>query len=156
MMAVFSHGSHRTLRYASVLVGCIFLSVVESADAQSNSNPFIEGRGGDLFFPVSCGAQIQPRFDAALAALHSFWYGRAREEFTAIAQTDPDCAMAHWGLAMSVWKNQLWAPPRPDNLAAGREAIEKARSASHKSARETDYIEALAAFYTDTDKLDHR
>ena len=119
MMAVFSHGSHRTLRYASVLVGCIFLSVVESADAQSNSNPFIEGRGGDLFFPVSCGAQIQPRFDAALAALHSFWYGRAREEFTAIAQTDPDCAMAHWGLAMSVW-NQLWAPPRPDNLAAGR------------------------------------
>jgi hypothetical protein len=115
----------------------------------------MEGRGGDLFFPVSCGAQIQPRFDAALAALHSFWYGRSREEFMAIAQADPDCAMAHWGVAMSVW-NQLWAPPRPDNLAAGREAIEKARSASRKSPREADYIEAAAAFYTDTDKLDHR
>jgi hypothetical protein len=52
----------------------------------------------------------------------------------AIAQTDPECAMAHWGIAMSVW-NQLWAPPRPDNLAAGREAIEKAHSASRKSPR---------------------
>jgi hypothetical protein len=143
------------LRHAAVLGACLFLSGIEWAGAQSNSNPLMAGRGGDLNFPVTCGAQIQPRFDAALAALHSFWYGRAREEFAAIAQTDPDCAMAHWGLAMSVW-NQLWAPPRPDNLAAGREAIEKARSASHKSARETDYIEALAAFYTDTDKLDHR
>ena len=155
MIAASSPGSLRVLRYASVLVGSIFLSSIEPAGAQNSSNPLMEGRGGDLFFPVSCEAQIQPRFDAALAALHSFWYGRAREEFAAIAQSDPDCAMAHWGLAMSVW-NQLWAPPRPDNLAAGRTAIEKARSASRKSAREAAYIEALVAFYTDTDKLDHR
>ena len=150
-------GSLRMVRYASVVVGCmcILLSANHGADAQSNSNRLMEGRGGDLVFPISCGAQVQPSFDAALAALHSFWYGRAREEFAAIAQTDPDCAMAHWGLAMSAW-NQLWAPPRPDNLAAGRQAIEKARSASRKSQREGDYIEALAAFYTDTDKLDHR
>ena len=42
----------------------------------------MEGRGGDLNFPVSCGAQIQPRFDAALAAsAHGFWrvFGRDDE-----------------------------------------------------------------------------
>jgi hypothetical protein len=80
MIAVSPHGWLRMLRYASVLAGCILLSVSERAPAQSNSNPLMDGRGGDLFFPVSCGAQIQPRIDAALAALHSFWYGRSREE----------------------------------------------------------------------------
>jgi tetratricopeptide (TPR) repeat protein len=55
---------------------------------------------------------------------------------------------------MSVW-NQLWAPPRPNNLQQGQEAIEKARSITGKSPRESDYIEALAVFYKDTDKLDH-
>jgi hypothetical protein len=155
MITGSSRGSFGMVRYASFVVGCILLSANHGAGAQGNSNPLMEGRGGDLIFPVSCGAQVQPRFEAALAALHSFWYGRAREEFAAIAQTDPDCAMAHWGLAMSVW-NQLWAPPRPDNLSAGRNSIEMARSASRISQRERDYIDALAAFYTDTDKLDHR
>jgi hypothetical protein len=41
----------------------------------------MEGRGRDVSFPVSCGADVQPRFDAALAALHSFWYAR-RYAFT--------------------------------------------------------------------------
>jgi hypothetical protein len=144
----------RNVLLIAMATGCVVLGFPHSAAAQS-SNPLMEGRGGDLNFPVSCGAQAQPRFDAALAALHSFWYAQAREEFTAITQTDPDCAIAYWGIAMSVW-NQLWAPPRPDSLKAGREAIDKARAATQKSQRETDYIEALAVFYTDTDKLDHR
>ena len=109
---------------------------------------------GKVSFAVSCKTNLQPRFDAALAALHSFWYGQAFKEFTAITEADPDCAMAYWGIAMSVW-NQLWAPPRPNNLQQGQEAIEKARSITRKSPRESDYIEALAVFYSDTDKLDH-
>ena len=148
-------GSVRALRTVAFIVGCVFLAVSQGTVAQTNPNPLMEGRGGDLVFPVSCGGTVQPRFDAALAALHSFWYARAREEFMEIAATDPDCAMAQWGIAMSVW-NQLWAPPRPDNLKAGREAIDKARTANHKSPREADYIEALATFYTDADTLDHR
>jgi hypothetical protein len=32
---------------------------------------------------------LQPRFDAALAALHSFWYGQALKEFTAITEARP-------------------------------------------------------------------
>ena len=41
-------------------------------------DPLMQGRGGDLIFPTSCGGAVQPRFDAALAALHSFWYKQAR------------------------------------------------------------------------------
>ena len=145
----------RVLRMALCAVACVLLAANERAAAESDPNPLMQGRGGDLIFPTSCGDKVQPRFDAALAAQHSFWYKQAREEFTAITQSDPDCAMAHWGVAMSVW-NQLWAPPQPASLKIGQEAIEKARAAARKSPREADYIEALAAFYTDTDKLDHR
>jgi hypothetical protein len=106
-------------------------------------------------FPVSCGADMQPRFDAALAALHSFWYGQSLKEFTAISEAKPDCAMAYWGSAMSVW-NQIWAPPRADNLKAGSDAIARAQAAGAKTQHERDYIDALAAFYADYDKLDHR
>ena len=102
--------------------------------AQSERDALMAGRG-TVSFPVSCNANLQPRFDAALAALHSFWYGQALKEFTAITEADPECAMAYWGTAMSVW-NQLWAPPRPDSLKKGLDAIEKARLITRKSPRE--------------------
>ncbi len=130
------------------------LGAVPNAIAQ-NVHDLMEGRGRDVSLPISCGPDIQPRFDAALAALHSFWYGQALKEFRAIAELRPDCAMAQWGIAMSVW-NQIWAPPRPDNLKTGSDAIARALAAGSKTQRERDYIEALAAFYTDHDKLDHR
>jgi len=129
--------------------------LARSAGAQSNAHDLMEGRGRDVSFPVSCGADVQPRFDAALAALHSFWYGQALKEFTAIAEAKPDCAMAYWGVAMSVW-NQIWAPPTPANLKKGSDAITQAQALDAKTLRERDYIEALAAFYADYDKLDHR
>src|SRR4051812_44124163 len=114
-----------------------------------------EGRGKGVSFATSCGPAAQPKFEAALAALHSFWYAQALKEFTAISAEHPDCAIAHWGVAMSLW-NQLWAPPRADALAKGLAAIEKARTAGAKSPREQDFIEAAAEFYTGAEKTDHR
>lgn len=139
----------RQLCFGLLLVTAIAIG----AAAQADNDTLLVGRG-KVSFVVSCDADLQPRFDAALAALHSFWYKEALEEFTAITKADPDCAMSYWGMAMSRW-NQLWAPPRPDDLEKGRDAVEKARAIKGKSPREADYIEALAAFYSDTDKLDH-
>jgi hypothetical protein len=136
------------------LAAILAFAGARDASAQ-NTHDLMEGRGRDVSFPVSCGQDIQPRFDAALAALHSFWYGQALKEFTAIAELKPDCAMAQWGIAMSVW-NQIWAPPRPNNLKTGGDAIARAVAAGPKTQRERDYIDALAAFYADHDKLDHR
>jgi len=139
----------------SVVAVLLVLGAAHSASAQNDAHTLMEGRGRDVSFPISCGADIQPRFDAALAALHSFWYGQALKEFSAIADAKPDCAMAYWGIAMSVW-NQIWAPPTPANLKKGSDAIARALALDAKTPRERDYIEALAAFYTDYDKLDHR
>jgi len=145
----------RARRLVPVLAAVLALTPVRSALAQTDAHDLMEGRGRGVSFPVSCGEDIQPRFDAALAALHSFWYGQALKEFTAISETKPDCVMAYWGIAMSVW-NQIWAPPRPDNLKTGSDAIARALAIGATTQREQDYLDALAAFYADYDKLDHR
>ena len=147
--------SKTRLWLAPILAVLLALGAARSANAQSDAHDLMEGRGRDVSFPVSCGADIQPRFDAALAALHSFWYGQALKEFTAITEAKPDWAMAYWGIAMSIW-NQIWAPPTPANLTKGSNAIARALALGAKTPREQDYLDALAAFYTDHDKLDHR
>lgn len=141
--------------WLAVLAAVLAFGAQRTSSAQTNPHDLMEGRGRDVSFPVSCGADIQPRFDAALAALHSFWYGQALKEFTAIAEAKPDCAVAYWGIAMSVW-NQIWAPPTPANLKKGSDAIMRAVALGAPTQRERDYLDALAAFYTDHDKLDHR
>lgn len=143
----------RQLCFVPLLTAAIAIAAIRGASGQAENDALMAGRG-KVSFVVSCGANLQPRFDAALAALHSFWYGQALNEFTAITEADPNCAMSYWGIAMSVW-NQLWAPPRPDSLKKGLDAIEKARLIMRKSPRESDYVEALAAFYSDSDTLDH-
>jgi hypothetical protein len=130
------------------------LGLTHGVIAQNDLHDLMEGRGRGVSFPVSCGADMQPRFDAALAALHSFWYGQALKEFTAISEAKPDCAMAYWGMAMSVW-NQIWAPPGAANLKRGSDAVARALAAAGNTQREKDYIDAIAAFYTDYEKLGH-
>jgi tetratricopeptide (TPR) repeat protein len=113
------------------------------------------GKVGDVGFPVSCSADAQQQFTRAVALLHSFWYEEAVKAFTTVAETDPTCAMAYWGVAMSNWY-PLWYPPSEAALKAGADAVAKAQSIGAKTDRERDYIEAIAIFYRDSDKLDNR
>ena len=110
---------------------------------------------GQLNFPVTCTAAAQKQFDQALAALHSFWYEEALRVFTAVAETDPGCAMAYWGIAMSIYY-PLWVPPSQPTLQKGINAIEKAKAIGAKTDREHAYISAMEVFYKDSDKLEHR
>src|SRR5262249_8534842 len=75
--------------------------------------------------------------------------------FAAIAQADPGCGMAYWGVAMSQW-TQIWSPPTPAALKRGAEAMEKAKAAGARTDRERDYIAAADLFFKDADKADHR
>ena len=109
----------------------------------------------EVDFAISCGPMSQKEFKHAAWTLHSFWYPEALKEFTAIAASEPGCAMAYWGIAMSHWY-PLWYPPSPAALKAGSEAVAKAIAAPTQTPREADYIAAIAAFYRDNDKLDHQ
>jgi hypothetical protein len=110
---------------------------------------------GKVSFPVSCEPSVQPQFSSAVAMLHSFWYERASDSFAAVAQKDPTCGVAYWGIAMTYY-HQIWQAPGPADLKAGAAAAEKAKLAGAKTHRERDYIAAIQTFYTDVDKLDHR
>jgi hypothetical protein len=109
----------------------------------------------EVDFAISCGPTSQEAFKHAVWTLHSFWYPEALAEFTAITTSEPGCAMAYWGIAMSHWY-PLWYPPSPAALKAGAEAVAKAMAAPTQTPREADYIAAIAAFYRDSDKLDHQ
>ncbi len=109
---------------------------------------------GRVSFPISCAPASQTAFERGVALLHSFGYEEAEEQFTAISQTDPACAMAHWGIAMSLF-HQIWERPEDSTLKRGQEEIAKAQKIGAKTERERGYISALAVFYSDPAKKDY-
>ncbi|MGC2413559.1 MAG: hypothetical protein WA459_12775, partial [Stellaceae bacterium] len=125
------------------------------ADAASSPAAAAAKAPGEVDFQVTCGPAARKAFKHAVWTLHSFWYPEALKAFTAITEAEPGCAMGYWGIAMSHWY-PLWFPPSPAALKAGSEAVAKAQAAAPKTEREKDYIAAIAAFYKDSDKLDHR
>ncbi len=106
-----------------------------------------EAQLGTVHFPVSCSDSVHKPFARGVALLHSFWYEEAEKEFVDIAKDDPHCAMAHWGIAMSLW-HELWDNPDEKVLARGRkEAKIGQKLAKHATAREQAYLAAVSAFY---------
>ena len=105
------------------------------------------GTFGTVHFETSCNASVQAEFDRAVAMLHSFFYPETEKAFRAIAEREPACAMAYWGVAISQRPNPLTAPFPPQLLQQGWEAIQRARAANASTQRERDWIEALAPFY---------
>ena len=133
----------------------ICATFVAPAVAQHEHPAGDPGKLGKVNFSVSCDLAVQPQFSSAVAMLHSFWYEKASDTFVTVAQKDPACGMAYWGIAMTHY-HPIWEAPGPADLKAGAAAVEKAQSVGAKSQRERDYIAAIETFYKDSDKLDHR
>ena len=131
-------------RIARVLFASALIALLDQAAARAN-----EERLGEVNFPISCSPAAQQQFNRAVAMQHSFFFPETVKAFTAIAEKEPSCAMAYWGIAISQRPNPLVGPFPGDVLKRGWEAIEKARAASQKTEREIAWIEALAAYYQD-------
>lgn len=101
---------------------------------------------GTVSFAVSCAPSVQPSFNRGVALLHDFWYAEADAQFHRIVAADPSCAMAHWGLAMTLF-HQIWGRPSEHAMQTGWEEMQKAATTSPKSEREKEYIAALSLFY---------
>ena len=105
---------------------------------------------GTVHFPVSCAQSQQASFERGIALLHSFGYTEAEEQFRSIAKADPQCAMAHWGIAMSQF-HELWARPAAAAVKTGSDEMATAKSLISAGAkvtpREQMYIDALTVFY---------
>ncbi len=101
---------------------------------------------GSVAFTVSCVPSVQAQFNRGVALLHDFWYEEARPQFERILQADPNCAMAHWGLAMSGFR-QIWDTPDAAGMAAGWREMQAAQATAAKTERERQYIAALSEFF---------
>jgi tetratricopeptide (TPR) repeat protein len=110
---------------------------------------------GRVHFATSCNETAQRRFDRAMRYQHSFWYAESNEIYQEALKADPDCAIAYWGIALSLLNNPHGAIPAP-NLPLGLAAIEKGQAMGAKTERERDYIDALSAMYVDYDKVPHQ
>jgi tetratricopeptide (TPR) repeat protein len=136
-----------------ILAAAASLSAGPAARAQDSANAADE-QFGKVHFTTSCNGQAQRRFDRAMRYQHSFWHRESREIFEETLKADPECAMAYWGIALSLRLNPHIPPPK-DNLALGLANLAKAKSMGAKTQRERDYIDALLVFYADHDTVPH-
>jgi tetratricopeptide (TPR) repeat protein len=113
-------------------------------------------RLGTVDFPISCTAEAQAAFNRAVAMLHNFWFPQAGNAFAEVVKTDPTCAMAYWGVAISARANPLVGAPAALVMKRGWEFVEKAKAAGAKTQRERDYIAALELYYKNPDDPIHQ
>jgi hypothetical protein len=144
----------RTLKNGRILMLFLFFSSILPyvTVAQSHHHhgeeavsPEALAKVGTVSFPISCTASVQPQFERGVAMMHSFWYEEARAQFTAVAASDPHCAMAQWGLAMTEWR-PLWDGKPESRRQSGIAEIDKATALHAPTDHERRYITALSAY----------
>src|SRR5260370_26075688 len=124
--------------------------------AQETHNHGVPEKLGKVSFPVSCKPGVQEQFDRGVALLHSFAYSAAEDAFQGVAEHDPQCAMAHWGMAMAYF-HQLWEPPiLPATISTAQKEIERAQQIGSGSERERQFINALVLLYQDAATVPYR
>jgi tetratricopeptide (TPR) repeat protein len=138
---MFYNPRMRTLQ--RLLLLCSTLCLMSPALAQE--------RLGTVSFSVSCAPAVAASFNRGVALLHDFWYEEAQKQFTQISQADRHCAMADWGIAMSVF-HQIWDRPDDHAVALGVREMRAASLHPAKTPRERAYIAALRGFFDSAGK----
>ena len=125
---------------------CLLLGLVH-AGGQENHDHGIPAELGTVSFPVSCAPAVRQQFNRGVALLHSFAYAAALTEFRQVATVDPECAMAHWGAAMTYY-HQLWEPAlSAQGIPLAQQEIQRAQNCPACSSRERQFISALALIF---------
>jgi tetratricopeptide (TPR) repeat protein len=162
MIGVFEVGKMRTVKNFACLMVCLTVCLLPTwaldlglnDDQMQGHHHDASEHLGKVSFPISCASESQKPFERGVALLHSFGYEEAEAQFVEVAQKDPACAMAHWGVALSLF-HQIWERPDPPALKRGWDEIEIAQKIGAKTERERGYISALALFYRDSATQDH-
>lgn len=138
---------------AAVWFGALMATASIAGPARVQAAADEAPEAGRVTFRTSCEEAVRADFDRAVAFLHSFEYPESAKAFWAILAASPGCAMARWGIAMSLW-HPLWAPPSRADLAAGADVLEGAVEAA-PTKREAAYLSAIQAFYDGYEAIPH-
>ena len=133
---------------------CVTAAILVSAVSGGQGQARPEDAAGAVHWPIACAAEAQAEFDRGLALLHHMTYPRAREAFQGVVRLDSQCAMGHWGIAMTLFQ-PLW-PTRP-GVAERRLGWEAAGKAARLVAtdRERLLVEAVASFFREPESPDY-
>ena len=143
--------SHLSRIFLTLLL--IFPFSLNAQDTHSHSAP---EKLGQVSFPISCLPAVQQQFDRGVALLHSFAYTAAEDAFRSVAELDPRCAMAHWGIAMTHF-HQLWDPPLSSaTISTAQQEIQQAEKIGAGSERERRFVNALGLIYQDAGTIPYR
>ncbi|HYL64766.1 MAG TPA: hypothetical protein VE077_19295 [Candidatus Methylomirabilis sp.] len=127
----------------------VFLLLIPISSAQDAQSQAVPEQLGKVSFPISCSPSVQEPFNRGVALLHSFAYSAAENAFQLIAERDPHCAMAHWGMAFSHF-HQLWDPPLVrETIPIAQKEIRLAQQIGAGTERERQFINALGLIYED-------
>src|SRR5438093_598364 len=106
-------------------------------------------------FQTSCAAVVKDDFNKGVALLHSFWFPEAIKMFEGILARDPDCAMAHWGIALSNWGNPFGGLKQGRTIELTKASIDKAPTTGSPTPRERGYIQAVGQLVSSGDPGSH-
>jgi len=142
----------------ATIVAALFLGSGAMQPASAHDASGAPAKLGNVHFKVDCNAAAQKEFDLAMAYYHSFAWELYKVPLDRALAADSSCGMTHWLRALGVLDNPFtWPIPlSPKVLAEGQASIDAARQTGLKTQRERDYVDALAVFYKDNDKLNHR
>ncbi len=144
--------------FVRLMMCTLALSSPAALSAQEHEHGPASGEKlGSVAFPTSCTPGVQEEFERGVAMLHSFWFPQAEAAFRDVAEADPACAMAWWGLAMTLWGNPMARmAPSPDNAARALAAAERAALlAASATERERRYAAAALALYREQETVGH-
>lgn len=136
------------MRLTKARIGTAALLALMGASSASAQEPEESGSPlGKVQFTISCTDEAQRAFDQAVLLLHHMTYPQAQAAFQHVAEMDPRCAMAHWGVAMTLFQ-PLW-PTRPSSaeLRQGWEAVQRANALEPPTERERLFIAAADSFF---------
>lgn len=156
---VKKHAERQWRRFVFQLcLGATFAAALPGASAGDVEAPMHDHAMhamGTVSFPVSCSASARVAFNHAVTLLHHMTYPQARAAFQKVAKTDPKCAMAHWGIAMTLFQ-PLWPTrPGPAELRQGWDEVQQARSLAPPTARERLFVDTAGAFFLEPASPDY-
>ena len=144
-------------RLTVAVLSCLLLSLPALAGAQQEAHDQHAAMAPDQIgsasvrFDTSCAPAIRDDFNSAVALLHSFWFPEATKMFEAVAQKDPACAMAYWGVAMSQWGNPFGGLRTAEAIQRGKATVDTALATGRPTPRERALIDAVAILYSSAD-----
>ncbi len=147
------------MRIRSCAFGLVASSVAAlSACGGSDAHSHDEGSMtlGEVSFPTSCDAAVGEDFERGVALLHSFYFAASRDAFESVLDRDPECAMGHWGLAMTHRGNPFAGGPAAQAEGSGLAAAEGALALEPPTDREQGYVDAVLALFREHESVDYR